>query len=208
MRVKKGKPAFMNAVQVASVVISLLAFVFSCITGIMQIRLAKQQAELEDIFKPINYIIEPSEEKCTYHFGDKEVQQHFPNIKFVTGRPREFSVIVIQDGEYLVAGCDMSTTEKYYVGNIKTSMPVTAFDEGTRYAYDYFFIYFEDAAGTGTLDMIYYQIDIQNAAVSEPRTCSKVDLLALESSADPYKQEMLGQYMRLLEKAEALPGME
>ena len=73
MRVKKGKPAFMNAVQVASVVISLLAFVFSCITGIMQIRLAKQQAELEDIFKPINYIIEPSEEKCTYHFGDKEV---------------------------------------------------------------------------------------------------------------------------------------
>ena len=56
--------------------------------------------------------------------------------------------------------------------------------------------------------MIYYQIDIQNAAVSEPRTCSKVDLLALESSADPYKQEMLGQYMRLLEKAEALPGME
>ena len=117
-------------------------------------------------------------------------------------------MIVIQDGEYLVAGCDMSTTEEYYVGNIKTGMPVTAFDEGTRYAYDYFFIYFEDAAGTGTLDMIYYQIDIQNAAVSEPRTCSKVDLLALESSADPYKQEMLGQYMRLLEKAEALPGME
>lgn len=61
---KKGKPAFMNAVQVASVVISLLAFVFSCITGIMQIRLAKQQAELEDIFKPINYIIEPSEENA------------------------------------------------------------------------------------------------------------------------------------------------
>lgn len=68
-----------------------------------------------------------------------KVQQYFPNIKFVTGRPREFSVIVLQDGEYLVAGCDISTMDKYYVGNIKTGMPVTTFDEGTRYAYDYFF---------------------------------------------------------------------
>ena len=66
--------------------------------------LSKQQAELEEIFKPINYTIEPSTEKCTYTFGSMKVQQYFPNIKFVTGRPREFSVIVLQDGEYLVAG--------------------------------------------------------------------------------------------------------
>ncbi len=203
---KKEKSAFHNIVQTTSVAVSLLAFIFSCITGIMQIRLSKQQAELEEIFKPINYTIEPSTEKCTYTFGSMKVQQYFPNIKFVTGRPREFSVIVLQDGEYLVAGCDISTMDKYYVGNIKTGMPVTTFDEGTRYAYDYFFIYFEDASGKGTLDMIYYQIDLQNAVVSEPKTCSKMDLIALESTQDPYKKEMLGQYIRLLEKIEELPG--
>lgn len=52
--------------------------------------------------------------------------------------------------------------------------------------------------------MIYYQIDLQNAVVSEPKTCSKMDLIALESTQDPYKKEMLGQ--RLLEKIEELPG--
>ncbi len=54
--------------------------------------------------------------------------------------------------------------------------------------------------------MIYYQIDLQNAVVSEPKTCSKMDLIALESTQDPYKKEMLGQYIRLLEKIEELPG--
>lgn len=39
---KKEKSAFHNIVQTTSVAVSLLAFIFSCITGIMQIRLSKQ----------------------------------------------------------------------------------------------------------------------------------------------------------------------
>lgn len=201
------KPSWMKEFRLLDGItlgISVLSLLASVVIGSQQVEQAREQAEMEEIFKPISYEIEEEEDSFVYTFGETRVERPYPKIRFTTGRPQEFSIIVVENGAWSVTSCNLSPTEEYSIGQIKTGMPETSFEAGTRYAYDYFFLYFKDAAGKASLDMIYYQIDLETGTVSGPARCSELELV-VDSGDDPCRERMLDRYRELLEKVAALP---
>ncbi len=187
--------------SVISIILSGISIIATIAIGVFQCQLNKHQNELEEIFYPLNYNITLSDKKFTYTIQNESVSQFYPNIEFVTGRPHKVAVIINKDNGYTVTGCSISPDNKYEIRNIKTEMPRDSFEYEVRYAYDYFYLYLEDAGGEPTLDLIFYKIDMHELTISEPVRYTKIDLLRLESSGtDYYETEMLNNYKTLLDK--------
>jgi len=182
---------------------------FTVIIGINQYKLDKRSAELENIFRPINYVITLSDKKFNLEISDDhdmnyEISQYYPNIEFVTGSIHKMAIIVPQTGDYNVFSVAVPPGN-YTIQEIRTDIPQKQLEYNMNYAYDYFFLYLEDANGDYVIDLIYYQIDLKNRIISNPKSYSKIDLLKInESNNDVNEKEMLKDYRELLDRIKEL----
>lgn len=192
--------------KIIPLILSFTSLVTSIILTIFQITLTKTQNNIERLFNPINYTISISDKKFIYHFGPFDVEQNYPQIKFTTGSPTEIAIIISKtNGDYIITSQPLTPKQNYVLTDIQTEMPRTEFDYSEKYAYDYFFLYLEDANGTPSVDLIFYQIDLIEGTVSEPNKYTKVDLIRLDSSStSKYEKEMLNEYKEIINKINEL----
>ncbi len=196
-------------IDIISIVLSVISIVFTVIIGINQYKLDKRSAELENIFRPINYVITLGVKKFNLEISDDhdmnyKISQYYPNIEFVTGSIHKMAIIVPQTGDYNVFSVAVPPGN-YTIQEIRTDIPQKQLEYNMNYAYDYFFLYLEDANGDYVIDLIYYQIDLKNRTISDPKSYSKIDLLKInESNNDVNEKEMLKDYRELLDRIKEL----
>lgn len=190
-------------ISLTSLILSILIGIVTICLTIFQSRLSQMQTELNQVFSPITYEVFESEKKFQYDFSGKEISQGYPCVRFTNGRPKNVAVILYNSNnkKTIVTSSAIQTTTEILIKDIQTEMPRDEYDAGAAYAYDYFFLYFTDSNNKEYLDMVYYQINLQEGTASNCIIASKADLLLLENdSLDQYKREMLADYRDLLKK--------